>query len=58
MVVCELELIPMEECPQCGKAFLTKRAINGHKPMCPENPDRVVPDGWPPTTHGRWGNDK
>ena len=47
----------MKECERCGKAFLTNQAANGHKAVCPRNPDRVVPDGWAPDTHGRWGNE-
>ncbi|MFC6906561.1 hypothetical protein [Halalkalicoccus tibetensis] len=47
----------MKECERCGKAFLTDRAANGHRAVCPENPDRVVPDGWAPETHGRWGDE-
>lgn len=42
---------------QCGKTFLTDRAANGHQAVCPENPDRVVPNEWAPETHGRWGTD-
>lgn len=43
----------MIDCPRCGKGFLTAKAANGHKAVCPENPDRVVPEGWNPQTHGR-----
>lgn len=43
----------MIDCPRCGKEFLTAKAANGHKAVCPENPDRVVPEGWNPRTHGR-----
>lgn len=46
-------LVVMRECPRCGKGFLTAEAANGHKAVCPENPDRVVPEGWNPQTHGR-----
>ncbi len=46
------------ECPRCEKGFLTKRALNGHRSMCPENPDRTVPTEWAPDAHGRWGTDE
>lgn len=47
----------MHECSLCGKGFLTAHAAHGHQPVCPENPDRVIPDGWSPESHGRWGTD-
>ncbi len=47
----------MNECPRCGKQFLTADAANGHRAMCPEKPDRVVPDDWHPSSHGRWSAD-
>lgn len=48
----------MDECDRYGKAFLTARAFNGHQAVCPENPDRFVPDEWAPDAHGRWGADE
>lgn len=48
----------MFECARCGKVFLTAQAEYGHRSMCPNNPERSLPDGWNPQTHGRWKSDE
>ncbi len=51
----QLEII--FECTQCGKVFLTAQAEYGHRSMCPDNSERVIPEGWNPQTHGHWAVD-